>query len=219
MTKLQKLTIVSLCITVFLAVCRMTDIFGLIHLEDTITSRWIREVNFWIFLGLVFLIVFKIEKSSILLWKETKRKWYFYPLSVISVFLGAVAVAIIVPLVFNILQIPVKQEVLDSVANFYCVDIKLLIFGCLTAGVVEEFIYRGYLMPRIEILINNKWAVIVLSSLLFGIAHVSNFSLIGVVVPTLIGFVFSFHYYKYKNITVLMVAHFLIDLASFITSC
>ena len=95
----------------------------------------------------------------------------------------------------------------------------LMIFACLTAGVVEEYIFRGYLMPRLEILFKHGWLVVILSSVLFGIAHVSSLSLIGVIVPILIGFVFSFHYYKYKNLLVLIIAHFIIDFASFITSC
>jgi len=219
MNKTQKLTIIGLIIVLFLTICRMTDLFGIIQLENTLTTRWIRETIFWIFLGLVFLVSTKIEKTKFLLWKETKRKWYFYLLSVISVFAAAVAVAVITPLILKLLQIPIKQEVLESVANFYCSNILLLIFGCLTAGIVEELISRGYLMPRLEILFKHGWVVIILSALLFGLEHISNFSLVGIIVPTLIGLIFSFHYYKYRNIVSLMIAHFLIDFASFITSC
>jgi len=154
-----------------------------------------------------------------LLWQETKRKWYFYPLSVIAVFSGAVVVAISIPVIFNFLGLPIKQDSMESAVNFYCADKLLLVFACLTAGVVEEFIFRGYLMPRLEIIFKHGWLVVILSSLLFGIAHISSLSLVGVIVPVLIGCVFSFHYYKYRNLLVLIIAHFLIDFASFITSC
>ncbi|OFX87395.1 MAG: hypothetical protein A2W99_07065 [Bacteroidetes bacterium GWF2_33_16] len=197
----------------------MTDLFGIIQLENSIITRWIREIEFWIFLGLIFLISIKIERTKFLLWSEIKRKWYFYLLSVISVFAATVVIAVSVPIILKILQIPLKQEVLESVADYYCSDKLLLIFGCLTAGIVEEFIFRGYLMPRLEILFKHGWVVIVLSAILFGIGHIGNLSLAGVIVPTLIGLIFSFHYYKYRNIISLMIAHFLIDFASFITSC
>ena len=86
MNKTQKLTLIGLIIALFLTICRMTDLFGIIQLENSIITRWIREIEFWIFLGLIFLISIKIERTKFLLWSEIKRKWYFYLLSVISVF-------------------------------------------------------------------------------------------------------------------------------------
>lgn len=219
MTKAQKLTIAGLIITIFLAIIRMTDIFGIIQLENTLTTRWIREIVFWVFLILILLVAIKIEKTRFLLWSETKRKWYFYIISVITIFAVTVIIATFTPIIFKLVNIQVKQDVLESVANFYCSDKLLMIFGCITAGVVEEFIYRGYLMPRLEIIFKHGWVVIILSSILFGLAHISNLSVVGVIVPTLIGLVFSFHYYKYKNILTLIIVHFLIDFASFITLC
>jgi membrane protease YdiL (CAAX protease family) len=42
----------------------------------------------------------------------------------------------------------------------------LLVFTCLTAGITEEIIFRGYLLPRLEILKNKNLSVII-SSLFF----------------------------------------------------
>jgi membrane protease YdiL (CAAX protease family) len=33
----------------------------------------------------------------------------------------------------------------------------LLVFTCLTAGITEEIIFRGYLLPRLEILLKIKF--------------------------------------------------------------
>lgn len=214
-----KRTLISLSIIVFLTIVRKTDFFGLIQLDSSITSTWINEIKFWVFLGLFFLVVLKIERTPFLLWQETKRKWYFYLFSITIIFTGAVVVGVTVPLVFKFLNISLKQDVLESVSNHYCSSFILLVFGCLTAGVVEELVFRGYLMPRLEIFAKNGWLVIVLSSLIFGFAHLGNLSIVGLVVPTFIGLIFSYHYYKYRNIVVLILAHFLIDFASFMTSC
>jgi len=54
MTTTKRSAIIGICITSFLFVCLMTDLFGLIHLENNVTSKWIVEIEFWIFLGLVF---------------------------------------------------------------------------------------------------------------------------------------------------------------------
>jgi len=219
MTRKQKLTLIGLCIVLLLQIIKTTDLFGLIELENNMTTRWIREIFFWIFLLLIFIVVLKVEKTRFLLWAETKKKWYFYVISIIAIFAATVIVALTIPLILKYLQIPIKQEVLESVAHFYCSNKLLLLFGCITAGVVEELIFRGYLMPRLEILFKKGWLVITLSSLLFGLAHISNLSIAGIITPTLIGLIFSFHYYRYRNIASLMFAHFLIDFASFITNC
>jgi membrane protease YdiL (CAAX protease family) len=41
----------------------------------------------------------------------------------------------------------------------------LLVFTCLTAGITEEIIFRGYLLPRLEILLKNKNLSVIISSL------------------------------------------------------
>lgn len=196
-----------------------TDILGSFKGEPTLLSKWFGEIEFWLILGAVYLVARKFEKQKFLLWQETKRKWYFYVISVISVFLGAVIVGITVPLVFNALDLTLQQDKLQTLVNFYCQDKILMVFSAVTAGVVEELLFRGYIMPRVEILFKKGWIVIVVSALIFGLAHASGLSLIGVVVPILIGLIFSYHYYKYRNITALIIVHFLIDLASFINSC
>jgi membrane protease YdiL (CAAX protease family) len=215
----QKKMLIGLGISIFLNILYITDIFGFIKMEKTIQSQWIGEFQFWLLLGLIFLITFFVEKKKFLLWKETKQIWYFYPLSVFGIFLGAVIVGITIPLVFKMLELPLQQEKLSSLVNFYCEDKMLLVFSSLTAGVVEELLFRGYLMPRIEIFLKKGWLVIFISTLLFGLGHTTGFSLIGLVTPLLIGFIFSYHYYRFKNIRVLIFSHFLIDFASFITSC
>jgi hypothetical protein len=219
MNKTTKLTILGLSIVAFIDILITTKIFGLLVLKESITSIWINEFKMWAYLGLVFLIAMKVEKSKLLLWKESRKKWYFYVISVVAIFVGAVIVAIVTPIIFDLLHIPKNQEMLESVGNYYCENKILLVFGCLTAGIVEEFIYRGYLMPRIEMLIKSKWLVITITALLFGIAHLGNLSLIGLAVPTLIGLIFSYHYYTYRSITTVVIAHFLIDFASFLNAC
>ena len=204
---------------IFILVEAVWYILGSFKGEPSLLSKWIGEIEFWLILGAIYMIARKIEKQKFLLWQETKRKWHFYVLSVAAVFLSAVIVGITVPLVFNVLGLTIQQDKLRSLVNFYCQDKMLMVFSAVTAGVVEELLFRGYIMPRVEILFKKGWIVVVVSALIFGLAHASGLSLIGVVVPILIGLIFSYHYYKYRNITALIIVHFLIDLASFILSC
>ena len=127
-------------------------------------------------------------------------------------------IANIIPIVFKFLEVPTTQTTLRNVINYYQQDKLLMVFACLTAGVVEELLFRAYLMPRIEVFFKSGWIVVLLSSLIFGFAHMSGMSVVGIIVPILIGGLFSLHYYLYRNIASLVIVHFLIDFASFISA-
>lgn len=89
-----------------------------------------------------------------------------------------------------------------------------MVFTALTAGVTEEFIFRGYLQPRLTVIFKNPYAAIILSSLLFGLLHFKYGTLANVIGPIFIGLIFSLYYWKYRNLTVLILCHFLWDLIS-----
>jgi len=51
------------------------------------------------------------------------------------------------------------------------VEILLWIGVCISAGICEEFAFRGYLQRQLEALTHRKWIALLLQALLFGIAH------------------------------------------------
>ena len=91
-------------------------------------------------------------------------------------------------------------------------DTPLMLFTCVTAGIVEEFVFRGYLMPRLQLLFNRPYITVLVSSLLFGILHVGYGTVAQVVVPIFIGVVFAIHYYHFRNIKILIFCHFFWDI-------
>jgi len=88
----------------------------------------------------------------------------------------------------------------------------LLVFTALTAGVTEELVFRGYLQPRLELLFKNPYWAIVISSLIFGLAHIMYGTVKNVIDPFFIGLGLAIYYWRYRNIKVAMVFHFLWDL-------
>lgn len=86
-------------------------------------------------------------------------------------------------------------------------------FVSLTAGLTEEVIYRGftifaltYLFPSLSI-----WFIILLSSLLFGLAHTYQGFLTGVLRTSIFAILFCIIYISTGSIIPLIVLHFLID--------
>lgn len=82
----------------------------------------------------------------------------------------------------------------------------------LTAGITEEVIYRGFLIFAFSYLFPSLsiWIVILIVSLLFGLAHTYQGTL-GVVKTTIIGLFFSILYLSLGSILPLIVLHFFID--------
>ncbi|WP_455675486.1 CPBP family intramembrane glutamic endopeptidase [Pradoshia sp.] len=92
---------------------------------------------------------------------------------------------------------------------------KIWNYVSLTAGITEEIIYRGFLLFAFSYLFPDLsiWAVIVLSSLLFGLAHTYQ-GAIGVIRTTIVGIIFSCLYIGMSSIIPLVIIHFLIDYVS-----
>lgn len=173
--------------------------------------RWIgTRLFFWLLLGGLAIYSRKIEHKSICNIEQKKYAWWFYVLAMIVMFLvitfGSAILLLFSKLISND-QISTNYHSLKMLFAQYPV---LGILTALTAGVTEEFFFRGYLQNRLTLL-SNKYVGIIVSALLFGLLHYNYGTLIQVLFPFYLGLIFSIFYDKYKNITFLMVFHFLWD--------
>jgi membrane protease YdiL (CAAX protease family) len=98
----------------------------------------------------------------------------------------------------------------------------ILVFPVVVA-VVEELVFRGYALPRLEVLTGNRWAAAFIMALGFGLHHtilpVIDFRhaaafMIAVLPPALF---YSWIYFRSRRLMPLIVAHWLIGIGSQIT--
>lgn len=89
----------------------------------------------------------------------------------------------------------------------------LFVLVCLTAGIAEEWIYRGFVLhflgatwPGL-----NGWIVVLAAALLFGLAHVYQ-GWLGIVATSVLGLFFCVLYLGTGNLLLPMIVHALIDL-------
>lgn len=82
-----------------------------------------------------------------------------------------------------------------------------------TAGVTEEIIYRGFILFAFTYLFPSMsiWLVLIISSVLFGLAHTYQGFMAGVVRTSVIGFLFACFYLTVGSIIPLILIHILID--------
>jgi len=178
------------------------------------TAIWVSRIYFWIVLLLMVFYVLKVEKQKFLLYEEQK---YPFWKALLMVFL---MVAIIIfgntvfGFIFKVLGFSETSQASKVIYSLLKQNYLLLIFACITAGVTEELLFRGYLQTRLEKLFGNAWMGILISALLFGLMHAGWESLLHIIVPLWIGLVYAFFYYKYRNIKILILLHIFWDLIS-----
>lgn len=168
---------------------------------------------FWGIAIFLFLYAHFAEKQDLLLKRPERRRIGFYALSIVGIYGAILLSGILLMLILKILGHSMNQQgdYLKHMAGILSVHPILLLFTCITAGVTEEIIFRGYLQQRIELIFKSPLTGIIISSVFFGLAHSFYGTIQQVAIPFAIGIIFSIYYFKYKNIYVLMVFHFLFD--------
>lgn len=185
---------------------------GLVKINSSIFFA--SRLLIWGSLGFVIYYTRFIEQQPLLLWKESKKNIGFYVLSVLAVLAVVYTGSGIISKILVAITHNQGSPKLFELVQLFKHNLPFLLFTALTAGVVEELIFRGYIQPRLELFFNNSWAAIMVSAILFGLLHITYGTISNVVIPLFIGLVFAWYYQKYKNIKVLIVCHFLIDTIS-----
>jgi membrane protease YdiL (CAAX protease family) len=166
----------------------------------------------WFALFLLFLFSFKIEKQPFLLWKEQNYSFLKLIKAIISTLLWLIVAMLVTGILLKALGANSESNVLNKTLAVLENNFTLLLLTSISAGIIEELIFRGYMLPRLDILFKNKIFSIAVSSLLFGIMHFSYATLAQTIGPMVFGVVLAIQYYKYKNIKILIICHFLWDL-------
>ena len=135
--------------------------------------------NFWLafnllpfafLLGLLFLLVKKLHQRSILSLTTSRKKvdWS-------RVFFSFSLIVLITLVSFGISYYNDPSEVvlqLDPLKFGILVVISLLLFPFQIG--LEEYLFRGYMMQHLGVLLKNRWMPLCITSILFGVFHSAN---------------------------------------------
>lgn len=178
-------------------------------------SFFITRLLFWVCIGLLYLYTAKVERLPLLLWPEqtfnftTSLKWIVILL--IVVFLGSACINMTI----KFLGLGGMSLSSNAAKAMLQMGIPLRLFTVLTAAVTEEILFRGYLIPRLQLFFKNAYLPAIISSVIFGFAHFRYGTIVNIVAPIYIGLIFSFYYHKFRNLKVLIIVHFIIDFIAF----
>lgn len=197
----------------------LLSILGFLFAQLTITplSNSLQEpypsliglILVWLLVVLLLVIIKRGERlqlSSIGLRSVTGKEIF---LAVILGIILSLTVPLLLPLADQILPSD-GGDILEVTAS---ASWWLLLLSTLTAGIAEEFIFRGYMIERISELTKKSWAAVAISLTAFILPHLLSWPLshvIAVVLP--LGLILSLIYLWKRNLVFNMIVHVMINL-------
>lgn len=133
-------------------------------------SLIVNLLPFALLLGLLFVFVRYVHQRSILSLTTTRPK-----LDINRVLFSFLLIVVITLVTFGISYYadPSQIELQFNPAKFAVLFLISIILFPFQIG-LEEYLFRGYFMQQIGIMVKNKWMPLLITSAFFGIAHTSN---------------------------------------------
>jgi len=175
-------------------------------------SLFYSRIILWTWFLFLSLYVIKIEKQKLILGPQKKYSVRFYILSIIALLLSIIIISTILAKIEALFGLNDNSKTLGEIISIFQNNKPLLLFTILTAAILEELYFRAYLVSRLEILLKSPVLAVVISSVLFSIAHIGFGNAAQMINTGFIGIISAWYFVKYRNIKVLIVTHFLIDL-------
>ena len=197
---------------VFVLPIILTEIIATSNL-DYIDRIFYSRFIYWLDSAVIVLYAYFAEHQKPLLWRAKQRDIGFFIVSVIVLYFLSLGCSV-VSLIPKFLGWKENDDVIKKLADIFRGRTALIIFISLTAGVTEEFLFRGYILTRLSLVFKNKYLPIIVSAILFSALHYRYHSLREYIVTFSIGLLYGAYYQKYRNIVALMAVHFLVDFIS-----
>ncbi|UQS84908.1 CPBP family intramembrane metalloprotease [Apilactobacillus apisilvae] len=107
-----------------------------------------------------------------------------------------------------------NQQNLENMVSTNHATAILMLFGIvILSPILEELVFRGYFMDAL-FPTRFKWLPIILSGLIFGLAHTTNFNVFFILIYSQIGMFLAYVYKKTNNLKVSIALHMLNNIIS-----
>lgn len=158
----------------------------------------------WCTLGIVAVIAFqglKFRSGELGLRALKPLDWLLIPVTLI--------VAMVVA---GIVSRLVASSGLTQVANLLALPLLTRVLLAVTAGICEEFLFRGYGISVLTRFVGNRWLAGFLSLVAFTLAHAGLFGwTTALLVPGILGLILTLLFLLRRNLIIGMIVHVLID--------
>lgn len=191
---------------------------GLFHWlapESDIGARLVREAIWWAMAALLIAYVVFVEQKPLLsigLRPPTRATYLYGVLAAVVLF---ASVVLCYSVLFPLLGLKMNQQAVGQItANPLWLQVMIVA----RAGVVEEILYRGYPIERIEELSGSKWLAAGVSAVVFTLVHLSFWGGAQLLVVGFGAVILALFYLWRRDLVANMLAHFLVDLVGFLAA-
>jgi len=203
--------ILGLCFFLYIFPLALIPLLKVFNLGSVKFRIFVSILHIWICLALLYTYTRKVEKLNFLVWDEVNYSLNQFAKLVVIILLILFVGSMMIGVILKFTGFNMNNDKIAHLLNILKAN-KLMIFVLsASAAFTEELIFRGYLLSRLQLLINDTYHSIVISAILFGIAHYNYGTMKQLLGTFFIGIVLAFYYDKYRNIKVVIVCHFLWD--------
>lgn len=178
-------------------------------------SKGVGELIFWL-IGLAIVgYVIAVERRPVSSIGLRQPDWKTFVYGLLGAIVMFASVILSFSLIFPLLGLKMNQQAMEQITSTP-LWFQTLIF--LRAGVVEEILYRGYAIERLQELTGSKWIAALLSIVIFTWAHLAGWGGAQLIVVALGTIILALLYLWRRDLICNMLAHFLVDLAGFLAA-
>jgi len=177
---------------------------------DSIPALLIHEAVWWSYAGAVLLWLRfgeRLPLGSIGLRRPTWRTLLYAALGAAALLAVLVIQSVLIVPLFHLDASAAVVERNLILARPFWYRVLLV----LRAAVVEEILFRGYIIERVRWLTGSSWTAVALSVATFTYAHLAGWGLVHLIPVSLGGFIFAVLYIWKRDLPANMLAHFITD--------
>ena len=205
---------IVILVSLFLGISYFTRIHYILKINDNVIV-FIQSLYKWLILLIAFFLSKYFSKDNYFSLKEKNYNLFFY---IKNIFLFLIILIILNALLgkISLLILPDHtSEKLSLLINTFKKSKFLLLFTEITAGIVEEIIFRGYILGKLLSITKSKSMSILISTFSFSIIHISYGNILSIITTFIFGLMASFYYLKFSNIKIIILVHILWDIIAF----
>lgn len=198
--KISKSKAIFQVILVFIAAfLGMIPLVWYIRLTDRLLFLTLRIPLYWVIVIVPLLIIDQEDKRIRDYMDFTKE-------NLGKQVLVGFAIGLVMSIFLSLIPLLQRKQIVMGYRYNYKQFLEFLIefiYYMIGVSLTEEFLFRGFIYKRLQVVFEKEYFVVIISSLIFGLFHLVNGNLIQPINTTLIGIFFCLCKLKIKNCTLL----------------
>ena len=180
---------------------------------DTIGAALAREAIWWGFGALILCWVIFAERKPLASIGLRRPHWGTLGWGLAGAIAMMASVMLSYAVIFPALGLTQNMRQTGAVASL---PLWLLIATVVRAGIVEEILFRGYPIERIEALTGSTWLAALIPGAAFVLVHISSWGAAQLIVVAFGAIIMTALYLWRRDLVCVMIAHVATDLVGFL---